>query len=728
MSSKLQPRSARCIFLGYSVSKSAYKCYDPISHRLYHSRHVQFVDHIFPFGNDVASLVPLPTADSFLSSSDSDPSDHEAPPVPPTDPPLPRFPPSSAQHPAQVNNPPGSPTSGPSSVSTTSPTTPPHHSSNSSSSSTSTHSPVSPNLTPIPMQPFETSTPNVATSPASDDTHSSPPPRTRKPNSKYFNPNFVNTATIHPLPPTIEPSTHTQALRDPNWRQAMDLEFNALIQNQTWDLVPPTSHSPIGCKWVFRVKRNPDETIEKYKARLVAKGFLQQYGKDYFDTFSPVTKPVTIRTVLSIALSKNWPLRQLDVNNAFLHGTLHEDVYMTQPPGYENSEFPHHICKLKKSLYGLKQAPRAWYIELANFLLHFGFQKSLADASLFIYRKSDIVCYFMVYVDDIVLTGNDSAFLDKFINTLSNRFSIKDLGLLHHFLGIEVIHTTQGLFLSQHRLIQYVLTQFHMDGAKDVMTPLSISDPLVPMDSSPTVDATPYRRLVGSLQYLAFTRPDISFAINKLSQFMHASRQSHLQAIKRVLRYLKGSIHHGLFLRRHSPLKLSAFSDSDWGGVHDAGRSTTAYVLYLGTNVISWKSARQKSVSRSSTEAEYKALANATAELLWVKNLLHELGISITTSPTLFCDNTGATYLCANPVYHSRMKHVALDYHFVRELITAGQLRVFHVNSHDQLADMLTKPLSRALFLRNRSKIGVSDGSSILRGRIKETDLKESSK
>ncbi|KAK9063757.1 hypothetical protein SSX86_017629 [Deinandra increscens subsp. villosa] len=302
MSSKLQPRSAKCIFLGYSVSKSAYKCYDPVSHRLYHSRHVQFVDHIFRFGNDVASLVPLPTADSFLSSGDSDPSDHEAPPVPPTDPPLPRFPPSSAQHPAQVNNPPGSPTSGPSSVSTTSPTTPPHHSSTSSSSSTSTHSPVSPNLTPIPMQPFETSTPNVATSPASDDTHSSPPPRTRKPNSKYFNPNFVNTATIHPLPPTIEPSTHTQALRDPNWRQAMDLEFNALIQNQTWDLVPPTSHSPIGCKWVFRVKRNPDGTIEKYKARLVAKGFLQQYGKDYFDTFSPVTKPVTIRTVLSIAL------------------------------------------------------------------------------------------------------------------------------------------------------------------------------------------------------------------------------------------------------------------------------------------------------------------------------------------------------------------------------------------------------------------------------------------
>ncbi|GKE03301.1 retrovirus-related pol polyprotein from transposon RE1 [Tanacetum coccineum] len=328
----------------------------------------------------------------------------------------------------------------------------------------------------------------------------------------------------------------------------------------------------------------------------------QQHGKDYFDTFSPVTKPITIRTILSIALSKNWSLRQLDVNNAFLHGTLHEDVFMTQPPGYINPEFPHHICKLKKALYGLKQAPRAWYIELTNFLLHFGFRKSLADASLFIYQAQKVTCYLLVYVDDIVLAGNDSQFLDHFVNALSKKFSIKDLGILHHFLGVEVVPT-------------------------------------------PT--------------------------------------------------------------------------DSDWGGVNDVGRSTTAYILYLGTNIISWNSTRQKSVSRSSTEAEYKALANASAELCWTKNILHELGIPTNHTPTLFCDNTGATYLYANPVYHSRMKHVALDYHFVREQVSAGQLRVLHISSQDQLADMLTKPLTRAPFLRNRSKIGVSNGSSILRGRIK---------
>ncbi|KAJ0886875.1 putative RNA-directed DNA polymerase [Helianthus annuus] len=499
----------------------------------------------------------------------------------------------------------------------------------------------------------------------------------------------------------------------------MDSEFNALIHNQTWELVPANSHTPIGCKWVFRIKRNPDGSIAKYKARLVAKGFLQQHGKDFFDTFSPITKPITIRTILSIAISKNWSLRQLDVNNAFLHGTLHEDVFMTQPPGYINAQFPSHICKLRKALYGLKQAPRAWYIELTNFLLRFGFRKSLADASLFIYQQSNITCYFMVYVDDIILTGNDSHFFDGFIKALREKFSVKDLGMLHHFLGVEVIPTPTGLFLSQHRYIHDILQQFQMDGAKDVITPLSATDSLSPNDSSPSVDVTPYRKLVGSLQYLAFTRPDISYAINKLSQLMHNPHQTHWQALKRVLRYLKGTIHHGLFLNRNSSLNLSAFSDSDWGGVNDAGRSTTAYVLYLGTNIISWKSARQKSVSRSSTEAEYKALANASAELTWTKNLLHELGIPTTHTPTLFCDNAGATYLCANPVYHSRMKHIALDYHFVREQVSAGKLRVLHISSQDQLADMLTKPLSRAPFLRNRSKIGVSDGSTILRGRIR---------
>ena len=498
----------------------------------------------------------------------------------------------------------------------------------------------------------------------------------------------------------------------------MDQEFNALIHNGTWELVPKTTQSPIGCKWIFRIKRNPDGTASKYKARLVAKGFLQQYGKDYFDTFSPVTKPVTIRTVLSIALTHNWPLRQLDINNAFLHGTLHEEVFMSQPPGFTHPDFPNHVCKLKKSLYGLKQAPRAWYLELTSFLISSGYKKSLADPSLFIYNSHGVISYLLVYVDDFVLTGNNPTFLESFVYSLAKRFSIKDLGPLHHFLGVEVIPVSSGLFLSQHRHMHDLLAQFHMEGAKEVITPLNSSVSLTLQDGSASTDPTQYRRLVGSLQYLAFTRPDISFTVNKLSQFMHAPSELHWQSLKRVLRYLKGTIHHGLYLHKNSTTHLTAFSDSDRGGIEYGGRSTTAYLLFLGSNIISWRSARQKSVSRSSTEAEYKALANAASEVMWVQNLLLELGIKSNSDPTLFCDNTGATYSCANPVYHSRMKHVALDYHFVREKVQDGSLIVRHFNTFDQLADTLTKPLSRGPFQRLRSKIGVSDGSSILRGRI----------
>ncbi|GJT93199.1 retrovirus-related pol polyprotein from transposon TNT 1-94 [Tanacetum coccineum] len=255
---------------------------------------------------------------------------------------------------------------------------------------------------------------------------------------------------------------------------------------------------------------------------------------------------------------------------------------------------------------------------------------------------------------------NPKCFNEKYVNTASK-----------HLLPQTLEPTTVNqaikdplwrLFLSQHRHIADLLSRFNMAGAKEVSTPLSSTETLLLNDGSHTVDSSSYRSIVGSLQYLAITRPDVSFAVNKLSQFMHAPTQLHLQALKR-------------------------------GGIKDNGRSTTAYILYLGSNIISWRSARQKSVSRSSTEAEYKALANASAEMMWVQNLLHELGISLHETPTLFCDNTGATYLCANPVYHSCMKHVA---HFVRERVSEGSLRVLHISSKDQLVDMLTKPLGRS--------------------------------
>lgn len=270
-------------------------------------------------------------------------------------------------------------------------------------------------------------------------THTQPPRRSmrvRRQNPKYFNSHFVNLTTKHDLPSLLEPTSVAQARKSPNWCNAMNEEYQALLRNNTWELVPPSSHTLIGCKWIFRVKRKPDGSVERYKARLVAKGYLQEPGKDYFDTFSPVTKPATIRIILTLALASNWPLRQLDVNNAVLHGTLSEEVYMKQPPGFCDPEHPKHVCRLKKALYGLKQAPRAWYMELSSFLISFGFRKSKADYSLFIYQCDDVLAYFIVYVDDVVLTGNSQTFLDRFVTSLVARFAFKDLGLLHHITSL----------------------------------------------------------------------------------------------------------------------------------------------------------------------------------------------------------------------------------------------------------------------------------------------------
>lgn len=486
---------------------------------------------------------------------------------------------------------------------------------------------------------------------------------------------------------------------------------------------PKPSQNLVGCKWVFRIKRQPDGSIDRYKARLVAKGFHQRPGLDYTDTFSPVVKPTTIRVVLCLAISRGWPLRQLDVNNAFLHGSLSEEVYMSQPPGFIDPHYPSHVCKLRKSLYGLKQAPRAWYTELRSFLLSYNFINSRSDTSLFIYQHDGILAYFLVYVDDLIITGNDSSFLSGFIAAISRRFSVKDLGDLHYFLGVEVISTPKGLFLSQHKYIRDLLARTHMDSAKVVSTPLPTSGSLTLHDGSSSTNASDYRSVIGALQYLSITRPDIAFAVNKLSQFMHKPTANHWTAAKRLLRYLKGTIFHGLFLKRQTTPFLHAYSDADWAGNHDDRTSTTAYIVYLGGNAISWSSRKQRSVSRSSTEAEYRAVAATAAELLWLYSLLGELGVSITKAPVIYCDNVGATYVCANPVFHSRMKHIAIDFHFVRDLVAKGLLQVSHVATADQLADALTKPLSRPRLQLLRSKIGVSDGSPILRGRVKDKDI-----
>ncbi|CAN1174147.1 Retrovirus-related Pol polyprotein from transposon RE2, partial [Linum perenne] len=646
-SSKIDPRSRPCLFLGYSHQQSAYKCLDPVTKRIFLSRHVVFVEDKFPGfitnmhagPNILETLIHATTPSIALLPKSVVPTSDANPPAPTLalD--------TSSSNPADVTS-------------------------------------LRRDPSPMASQPagLQEALPLARQ-------HS----MVTRARNNIFKPKKLFIAQAQ-LSPPLEPTSLKEAPQFPEWVNALNTEYQALVNNGTWTLVPRQAHHNIvGCRWVFRIKRHPDGTIERYKARLVAKGFHQRPGVDFHETFSPVVKPVTVRTVFTIALSKNWPVYQYDVHNAFLQGPLHEEVYMIQPPGFHDTAAPTHVCRLNRAIYGLKQAPRAWYNAITTFLITQGFVKTQSDASLFVYHQGPIILYFLIYVDDLLLTGNDAATIKLFQEQLSQRFSLKHLGHLNYFLGIEVIPTSEGFLLSQHKYITDILSRFQLLDAKPTPTPLSSTAHLSLHDKSPPTDSTRYRQALGALQYLIYTRPDIAFAVNKLSQYMHAPTTAHWQCVKRILRYICGTRTYGLHIRRQQlPFKLEAFADSDWAGNLDDRTSTSAYLIYLGTNLISWRSQKQRTVARSSTEAEYRAIAHATAEIEWVRNLLHELHQPITQSPTLYSDNLGATYFSSNPVFHSRMKHLALDYHFVRQIVQDGRLRVCHISTIQQLADSLT--------------------------------------
>ena len=477
----------------------------------------------------------------------------------------------------------------------------------------------------------------------------------------------------------IAPTTIAQALKDDEWRGAANAEFDAHIKNHTWDLEPNThEHNIIGCRWLFTTKYLPDGRKRSRKGRLVAKGYTQQHGIDYSETFSPVIKSTTICLVLDIAVTKSWPIKQLDVNNAFLQGELTELVYMMQPHGFVDKDRPNHVCRLRKPIYGLKQAPRSWYLSLKQHLLSIGFVNYMADASLFVHSRGSNITYVLLYVDDILVTDNDSTLVSQVLAAFADRFSIKDLVDLHYFLGIEATCTPRGLHLMQRKYITDLLHKNNMTDAKPVSTPMQTTPKLTLGSGAPLQDGSQYRSLVRSFQYLAFTRPDISYAVNRLSQFMHKPTVDHWQAAKCVLRYLAGTSSHGIFIHKNSSFLLHAFSDADWAGDTDDFVSTNGYIIYLGKNPVCWSSKKQTGVARSSTEAEYRAVANTASEVTWLCSLLSELHLQLSVPPVIYCDNIGATYLCANPIFHSRIKHIVLDYHFTRNMIQAGQLRVQH--------------------------------------------------
>jgi hypothetical protein len=493
----------------------------------------------------------------------------------------------------------------------------------------------------------------------------------------------------------------------------MEEEYAALLANQTWDLVPrPPGSNVVTGKWIWTHKRRADGTLERYKARWVLRGFTQRPGIDYDETFSPVVKPATVRTVLSLALERSWPVHQLDVKNAFLHGTLTETVYCSQPAGFVDSTRPDLVCRLNKSLYGLKQAPRAWYSRFASYLQTLGFTEAKSDTSLFIFHHGDETAYLLLYVDDIVLTASSQTLLQRIIASLQREFAMKDLGVLHHFLGVTVEPRPSGLFLHQRQFACDILERAGMADCKPCTTPVDTQGKLSEAEG-PLLgpqDSTAYRSLAGALQYLTFTRPDITYAVQQLCLHMHAPREPHLAAMKRLLRYLRGTIGYGLLLSRSSSADLVVYTDADWAGCPDTRRSTSGYAVFLGSNLVSWSSKRQPVVSRSSTEAEYRAVANGVAEAAWLRQLLAELHRPLARSSLVYCDNVSAVYLSTNPVQHQRTKHVEIDLHFVRDFVAIGAVRVLHVPTTSQFADIFTKGLPSSTFSEFRSSLNVTSG------------------
>jgi histone deacetylase 1/2 len=324
-----------------------------------------------------------------------------------------------------------------------------------------------------------------------------------------------------------------------------------------------------------------------------------------------------------------------------------------------------------------------------------GFKSSRADTSLFFFKKGSLIMFVLVYVDDIIVASSIPSATTALLKQLNEEFALKDLGELHYFLGIEVSRVRDGIILTQEKYANDVLKRVGMTQCKPVSSPLSTSEKLSLYEGTALgpKDATNYRSVVGALQYLTLTRPDISFAVNKVCQFLHAPTTVHWAAVKRILRYLKQSTKLGVKISKSSSLRVSAFSDADWAGCLDDRRSTGGFAVFLGTNLVSWSSRKQATVSRSSTEAEYKALANATAEVMWIQTLLMELGVRAPRAAKLWCDNLGAKYLSANPVFHARTKHIEVDYHFVRERVAKKLLDIEYVSTKDQVADGFTKPL-----------------------------------
>lgn len=521
--------------------------------------------------------------------------------------------------------------------------------------------------------------------------------RNKKPTDKT---DFVSYLAVN----AHDPVTVEEALSSPNaskWQEAMEREYESLLENRTWSLVNlPPDRKPINCKWVFKTKCDSNGVVNQHKARLVVKGCAQRQGIDYEETFSPVVRYASIRFLISMAAKHNLQIDQMDAVTAFLQGELQDEIYMIQPQRFDDGT--QKVCRLKKSLYGLKQASRIWNHKLNAVLIKFGLCRSKVDECIYYRVDGRSMLIVAVYVDDILIFSNDVNIKNKLKRNLQDEFKMKDIGAAKFILGMEIIRnkTTGSISINQSRYIRQILEKFGMADSNPVKTAADVNQKLtVEMcpnneESRKKMDAIPYQEAVGSILFVAqLTRPDIQYAVNSVSRFNQTPGMAHWLAVKRIMRYLKGTIHYKLTYHKNGGSEMHGYCDSDWAADSIDRRSTTGYVFMHQGGAISWGSKKQPTVALSTTEAEYMAMSSATQEALWLKSLSNEIFQKKDKTLIIKCDNKGAIQLSEKSSYQPRTKHIDVRHHFIREKVIDGNIKFEYIKTDFMLADYLTKPV-----------------------------------
>jgi Reverse transcriptase (RNA-dependent DNA polymerase)/gag-polypeptide of LTR copia-type/Integrase core domain/GAG-pre-integrase domain/Zinc knuckle len=498
------------------------------------------------------------------------------------------------------------------------------------------------------------------------------------------------------------------------WKKAMDKEIKSIQDLNTWELVPrPKDSKVIGSRWIFKIKRHADGTIERYKARFCAKGYTQKFGIDYNETFAPVVKHSSIRALLAIAANKDWEIYQFDINTAFLYGIIDTDIYMEQPDGYVDKKMSDHVCKLKKSLYGTKQAARQWNQRIHQHMIKFKFTQAEADHCVYTLIEDGKHIVVIIYVDDLIVMATDKASIDQVRDQLKSEFDIKELGEMTYCLGIEVIRDRKlkTIKINQAAMIKRVSERFQVQECKNSYVPADPNTRLVKPSDEDAVEATekPYRELVGSLMYIMVcTRPDISNAVGEVSRFCDNFGVVHWQAAIKILKYLKTTMSMALVFDGRRKESVEAYADASWASDQDTGRSVTGYVVNINGSSVSWKSQRQSTVAMSSTEAEYMALFAVIQEVVWMKRLLCDIAHGYEDQEIIvYQDNKSAILLASNPTQHSRTKHINTKFHFVRDQVAEGQVKLQYLCTEDMVADIFTKAVSKHKLRKHIKSLGL---------------------